>query len=135
MIVMPHTPLNTQTIHYSVQSRAKKRWRADLGDGDHHNSTTPTIIISLQSIIPMWCGNAMRVCTKVKVGPRNGVGILWVVASIPLERREDKVFPQAKKVATTQGVKLLCSGVVGPWGGLKRALFSVGPHRVVVHAH
>lgn len=31
MIVMPHTPLNTQTIHYSVWSRAKKVERADLG--------------------------------------------------------------------------------------------------------
>jgi hypothetical protein len=80
-----------------------KRWRADLGGGHHHNSTTPTIIISLQSIIPMWwCGNAIRVY-KVKSRSKKWVGILWVVASIPLERREDKVFPQAK-VPTTQGV-------------------------------
>lgn len=72
----------------------------------------------------MWCGNAMRVYQS-KSRSKKWVGILWVVASIPLERREDKVFSQAKKVPTTQGVKLLCSGVVGPWGFEESAFFSL----------
>ncbi len=59
-----------------------------------------------------------------------GGNIVWVVAFIPLERREDKVFSQAK-VPTTQGVKLCSSGVVGPWG-FEESAFSVGPHSVVV---
>jgi hypothetical protein len=131
MIVIPHTPLNTQTIHYSVWSRAKKgreSWPWGVVITTTQQLNNHHIFTKHHPHVVWQCYKSVQ---SKKVGLRKWVGILWVVVAFhpSWKKRRQSFF-------SSQGSQPLkeWNYVVGPWGGLKRVPFSVGPHSVVVHA-